>query len=160
MEFDILFRSTLEFSDGSPIAADYDRQLPHPREPRQLIQQQNQEAEFVIKKMECAAAVTTRTTPLGSGEILEVEDEDEGFRTPTSLDHRIPVIKQCPPAPRKPKSSFLTKRKASSSSSSATRRQLFLLDLSQEIESLFPLALQADLGRKIKKIRGAHDDAN
>ncbi|XP_042474839.1 cyclin-dependent protein kinase inhibitor SMR10-like [Macadamia integrifolia] len=93
-----------------------------------------------------------RTRTVG-GELEVVEEDDDGFRTPTTLDHRIPAvnIKQCPPAPRKPNSN--PKRKASSSSFT-TRRQLFPLDLSQEIESLFPPALLADLGRKIKKVRG------
>ncbi|KAL6967503.1 hypothetical protein U1Q18_033313 [Sarracenia purpurea var. burkii] len=75
------------------------------------------------------------------------DDDDGGFRTPTSLDQRIPLIPQCPPpAPRKPKSLIpLKKRKA------ASRRML--LDLSSEVESLFPASLLADLGGKIKKVR-------
>ncbi|KAJ4725824.1 cyclin-dependent protein kinase inhibitor SMR3-like [Melia azedarach] len=73
------------------------------------------------------------------------EDSDEGFKTPTSSDHKIPVVLQCPPAPRKPKSRPLTKRKVS------PRRVLH--DLSNEIEAMFPPALLADLGNKIKKVR-------
>lgn len=64
----------------------------------------------------------------------EKEEDNDGFRTPTSLDHRIPVVaKQCPPAPRKPKPSL--KRKASQSSFSSCRHPL---DLSKEVELLFP----------------------
>ncbi|KAM7259784.1 hypothetical protein ACFE04_015525 [Oxalis oulophora] len=68
-------------------------------------------------------------------------DVDDGLKTPTSLDQEIPVILTCPPAPRKPKSipNFSMKRK--------DRR---LLDLSEEIESLFPPGL---VGGKIKKFR-------
>ncbi|XP_043698543.1 cyclin-dependent protein kinase inhibitor SMR3-like [Telopea speciosissima] len=115
----------------------------------------------VVNKMRDAAAARTRTrTRTLAGELEADADDDDGFRTPTSLDHRIPAIQQCPPAPRKPKSSPKRKASSSSSSSSSTRRQLFLLDLSQEIESLFPPALLADLGRKIKKIRRGDDDTN
>ncbi|XP_028783498.1 cyclin-dependent protein kinase inhibitor SMR3 [Neltuma alba] len=68
-----------------------------------------------------------------------VDDDNDGFRTPTSLDHRIPEAKQCPAPPRKPKPSL--KRKAASdttsftsSSSSSCRRNP--LDLSREVELL------------------------
>ncbi|KAJ6309822.1 hypothetical protein OIU76_014711 [Salix suchowensis] len=77
------------------------------------------------------------------------DDDDDGFKTPTSLDRKIPVIFQCPPAPRKPKSLPSTKRK------SAQRR--VLLDLSNEIESLFPPAPAGDLGGKLKKVRHGND---
>ncbi|KAL6337401.1 hypothetical protein AAG906_036715 [Vitis piasezkii] len=36
------------------------------------------------------------------GELSAVEEENEGFRTPTSMEHKIPAITECPPAPRKP----------------------------------------------------------
>lgn len=32
-----------------------------------------------------------------------ISDDDDGFRTPTSSDHKIPVVQQCPPAPTRPK---------------------------------------------------------
>ncbi|XP_074368723.1 uncharacterized protein LOC141708814 [Apium graveolens] len=44
--------------------------------------------EFVEKKQE----------QLGEGLL---DDENDGFRTPTSIEHRIPVPTQCPPAPKK-----------------------------------------------------------
>ncbi|CAA3029683.1 Hypothetical predicted protein [Olea europaea subsp. europaea] len=31
----------------------------------------------------------------------EVAEDDDGFKTPTSLDHKIPAMTQCPPAPKK-----------------------------------------------------------
>ncbi|KAI9115983.1 hypothetical protein K1719_012913 [Acacia pycnantha] len=40
----------------------------------------------------------------------EEEEEEDGFKTPSSLDHRIPEVEQCPPAPIKPKPPL--KRKA------------------------------------------------
>ncbi|XP_007027037.2 PREDICTED: uncharacterized protein LOC18597768 [Theobroma cacao] len=79
-------------------------------------------------------------------------DDDDGFKTPTSLDHKIPVIKQCPPAPRKPQPAPLPSNKRKASSSPITRRNL-QVDLSLEIESLFPRPLLADLHRKVKKAR-------
>lgn len=92
------------------------------------------------------------------------DDDDSGFKTPTSIDNQIPEIKQCPPAPRKPKPPLITatstKRKLSSSSSSASpvssnarRRRL---DLSEEVNSLFPKPILDDLHRKIKKARRDH----
>lgn len=38
---------------------------------------------------------------LGDGVSSTEDDENDGFRTPTSLEHRIPVPTQCPPAPKK-----------------------------------------------------------
>ncbi|KAK9940485.1 hypothetical protein M0R45_017144 [Rubus argutus] len=75
-----------------------------------------------------------------------LEDDDEGLKTPTSMDQKITVsLKSPPPAPRKPKSLPLKKRKAN-------RHPRLLLDLSSEIESLFPPVVLADLGGgKIKK---------
>lgn len=48
----------------------------------------------------------------------------------------------CPPAPKKPKSIQITKRK-----------QRVFLDVYDEVKSMFPPALLADLGNKIKKVR-------
>lgn len=78
------------------------------------------------------------------------EEEKGGLKTPTSRVHRISMQK-CPAAPRKPKSIPLssTKRKAIST------RPRFLLDLSKEIESLFPRPIVLDLGGKIKKVKQA-----
>ncbi|OIT02694.1 hypothetical protein A4A49_53439 [Nicotiana attenuata] len=68
-----------------------------------------------------------------------VEEEEDGLRTPTSNEHSIPLILMCPAAPRKPKSVpvLFTKRK----------RKMFV----DEVQSLFPPALLADLGKKIRK---------
>ncbi|CAN4098845.1 unnamed protein product [Withania somnifera] len=67
-----------------------------------------------------------------------VQRVEDGWRTPISKEHRIPM--KCPKAPRKPKSSVLaathvTKRK----------RKIFF----DEVELLFPPALLADLIKKI-----------
>ncbi|XP_061354195.1 cyclin-dependent protein kinase inhibitor SMR10-like [Gastrolobium bilobum] len=68
----------------------------------------------------------------------EKEDSNDGFKTPTTSEHKIPAILPCPPAPRKPKTLPSTKRKA--------YRRRIVLDLSQEIESLFPTPFSVDLG--------------
>lgn len=72
-----------------------------------------------------------------------MEEKDDGLATPTSPDRKIP-IQVCPPAPRKPKSV--------PSNHKGCRRRAFL-DLSNEVESLFPAAILADFGKKIKKVR-------
>lgn len=102
----------------------------------------------------CTVKLTTATelkTP-PQGEFKKVEDDDDdddddndGFKTPTALGHKIPLFLQCPPAPRKPKPLPSAKRRAPG----PNRR--VLLDLSNEIQSLFP----SDLGGKRKRLRQA-----
>ncbi|KAJ9180724.1 hypothetical protein P3X46_008936 [Hevea brasiliensis] len=92
--------------------------------------------------------------PLSLGELEATEGDNYGFKTPASLDHKIPAIKQCPPAPRKPRPVLSTKRKVSSPN---IRRSL-QLDLSQQVESLFPRPILADLYQKMKKARRDNDD--
>lgn len=87
-----------------------------------------------------------------SGEEFKATDQhkdenDDGFKTPTSLDHKIPIT-QCPPAPRKPSSSTRKRRQISSNA-----RRTLRLDLSREVESMFPQPIFDDLHRKIKKAR-------
>lgn len=81
-----------------------------------------------------------------SGELKAMVDDDDGFKTPTSMDHKIPEKKQCPPAPRKPKAS---KRKASPSASASAS----ICSVSEEVESWLAAALVDDLHRKTKKAR-------
>lgn len=88
--------------------------------------------------------VSTLKLKIPSAEEFRVDDDDDVFKTPTSSDKIIPATLRCPPAPRKPKSLPSTKRKA------CQHRQVFV-DVSDEIESLFPPVLLADLGGKIKK---------
>ncbi|KAL2239760.1 UNVERIFIED_CONTAM: Cyclin-dependent protein kinase inhibitor SMR14 [Sesamum indicum] len=77
------------------------------------------------------------------------DGEDGGIRTPTSVDHmrKNVIVLKCPPAPRKPKSLPSTKRKAES------HERVHLLDLSDEIQSLFPPNILKDFVRgKIRKV--------
>ncbi|GKV05814.1 hypothetical protein SLEP1_g17780 [Rubroshorea leprosula] len=78
---------------------------------------------------------------LGQLDDVTVGEEDDGFKTPTSPGHKITAVKQCPPAPRKPKSSIPSRKR---------RRQQVVLDVTEELESLFP---KPDLHRKIRKVR-------
>ncbi|OVA06258.1 hypothetical protein BVC80_8869g27 [Macleaya cordata] len=97
----------------------------------------------------------TTTSPGDQIKVEEEEDDEDGFRTPTSLDHKIKVnYQQCPPAPKKPKSKSLpascrSKRKASS--------RIIRIDLSKELHDLLQVPYQdvvGDLGSKIiKKVR-------
>lgn len=74
-------------------------------------------------------------------------DEGGGFTTPKTEDRGEMVLPKCPPPPpRKPKSvpQPMNKRKA----------QMVLLDLSHEIEAMFPSNILRDFRcGKIKKIR-------
>lgn len=85
-------------------------------------------------------------------ETYVVGDDDDGFKTPTSLDHKISITK-CPPAPRKPKPFLSRKRKASPPKALT----ILQLDLSQEIEAVFPSTIVVGLQKKIKKSPSDND---
>lgn len=57
-------------------------------------------------------------------------DEEDCCRTPTSKEHRIPKILDCPPAPRKPKRAPTCKRKLS-------ELQFFEIVNREEVDSFF-----------------------
>lgn len=64
-------------------------------------------------------------------------DNDDGFKTPTSSEHRIPAILECPGAPKKTR---ITTRspKSKKRKSPACRRRLVFDLAARELESLFP----------------------
>lgn len=100
-------------------------------------------------KEKVAATTITMELKISSLREFKVEegdddDDNDGFKTPTSLDHKIPLMISCPPAPRKPKSLPSTKRRAP-----AAPNRRVLLDLSNEIQSLFP----PDFCIKSKRVR-------
>jgi hypothetical protein len=132
MELNFLVRPTLDFQEE-----DHDQLSKKPE-----VKEEKQEEEE-DKRKNIAVSSLKLKIPCS----VEEDEDNDGFKTPTSLDHKIPVILQCPPAPRKPKPKSIpsTKRKAG--------RRRILLDLSIEIESMFPPALLVDLSGKIKKIR-------
>ncbi|KAK7257808.1 hypothetical protein RIF29_32047 [Crotalaria pallida] len=77
---------------------------------------------------------------------LKEEDDDEegsndGFKTPTSEEHKIPPMLQCPGAPRKRKTSPM---KQEGCRRRHHRRPIVLDFTTQEIESAMPLPV--DLG--------------
>ena len=143
MELNFLVRPTLDFQDQCPTAPSEEEKEDHELFKRPEVKEEEKQEEEEDK---CKISVSSLEVKVPSlGELRDVEDDDDGFRTPTSLDHKIPESLQCPPAPRKPKPIPSTKRKAG--------RRRIMLDLSNEIESLFPPALLVDLHVKIKKIR-------
>ncbi|KAJ1406885.1 hypothetical protein SESBI_24697 [Sesbania bispinosa] len=78
------------------------------------------------------------------------DESNDGFKTPTSSDHKIPAVLECPGAPKKTKTTRLaTKRKSPSC------RRRIVLDLSTELESMFPMPFVVDLeaGGKNKKVK-------
>ncbi|KAJ9189150.1 hypothetical protein P3X46_000480 [Hevea brasiliensis] len=159
VEFNFLVRPALKFEDECDIAPlrggdDQDDELHdlkgQQEEEEAEEEEEEREQEEHKEEDKFKSLVSTLKIKLPSlGEFKIEEDVDDGVKTPTSLDHRIPVILPCPTAPRKPKSLPSNKRKSP--------RRRVLLDLSNEIESLFPPALRADLGGKIKKVRQEND---
>ncbi|KAG6643172.1 uncharacterized protein LOC122275413 [Carya illinoinensis] len=119
---------------------------------RQRIEQEDREkkGEEEEEDQDCDVSVPVVVCErLSLGELVKVEEDDDGFKTPTSLDNKIPAIKQCPPAPR-PNKQLPMKRAKSSIVLKKTPQPLNLLE---EVEALFPLRIVSDLHRKIKKAR-------
>ncbi|XP_048438847.1 uncharacterized protein LOC125476612 [Pyrus x bretschneideri] len=78
-----------------------------------------------------------------------MDEDDDGFKTPTSLEHKIPPMTECPPAPRKP---FLKRRRSPSPPPPAARRKVqFTQAQLNDIFSNFLLV--PDARAKIKKAR-------
>lgn len=99
-------------------------------------------------------------SPSRESEQRIVAEDDDGFKTPTSSDHRIPPITDCPPAPRKtrPQSS---KRKASPPPPGARRCLQF--ESSAEVESIFRPIPDQDCSEdqpKAKKARREDEDSS
>ncbi|XP_042477320.1 cyclin-dependent protein kinase inhibitor SMR2-like [Macadamia integrifolia] len=66
------------------------------------------------------------------GDVIEEEkEEEEECRTPTSEDHKIPVMRSCPPAPKKQRKVASCKRKLSD--------ELYFFEIvgRDEVESFF-----------------------
>ncbi|XP_039047625.1 cyclin-dependent protein kinase inhibitor SMR10-like isoform X2 [Hibiscus syriacus] len=136
IEFDILKRPPLGFQGECSCEATgiYNSSNDRDRE-RRVPEEDYEEKKGEESNVKEAASMENKNICLG--EFKAMIDDDDGFKTPTSLDHRIPEMKQCPPAPRKPK---------------ANKRNL-QLDLSQVVDSWFPSSLVDDLHRKVKKAR-------
>lgn len=118
--------------------------------PSTEIQEKDEQREQEVGKHEISSVSSLRIKTPSRGEIKkDREDDDEdgdGFRTPTCLEQRIPLVPQFPPAPRKPKSTPSRKRKWACGGG-------IILDSWSEVEALFPSSLVADPGGKVKKVR-------
>lgn len=68
------------------------------------------------------------------------DHDDDGYLTPTSPRHKIPVPLQCPAAPRKPPPMLYLKRKMRSSSQVDTERETGFDHLSRELDEFAPVA--------------------
>ncbi|KAL7095624.1 hypothetical protein ACP275_10G035900 [Erythranthe tilingii] len=91
-------------------------------------------------------------------EIDAAAEDDDGFKTPTSSDHRIPAITECPPAPRKTRpQSSKSKRKAESPPGARRRLQL---NMSPEIESIFRPSQDDSGEREFKKARKDDEESS
>ncbi|KAG5602983.1 hypothetical protein H5410_034353 [Solanum commersonii] len=74
----------------------------------------------------------------------QTQQHQDGLRTPTSKEHKIPM--KCPKTPRKAKSSSVL---ATNTVITKRKRKMFFDVYSDEVELLFPPALLADLINKI-----------
>ncbi|XP_022747091.1 cyclin-dependent protein kinase inhibitor SMR10-like [Durio zibethinus] len=150
MEFDILKRPALEFQEecqATATSSSHDRPGDHQERDALGDHEEKKGGERNVT----ASNEREKKKNISLGEFKATDDDDYGFKTPTTLDQKIPVMKQCPPAPKKPKPLPSNKRKASTPSSGGAAN--LQLDLSQQVESLFPRPLIADLHRKVKKAR-------
>ncbi|KAL0347305.1 UNVERIFIED_CONTAM: Cyclin-dependent protein kinase inhibitor SMR3 [Sesamum calycinum] len=88
----------------------------------------------------------------------QIAEDDDGFKTPTSSDHRIPATTQCPPAPKKPRPQT-SKLKRKASPPPGARRSL-QFDAATEVESIFRQIPDQDNieEQKIKKARREDDE--
>ncbi|MBA0761868.1 hypothetical protein Gotri_024447 [Gossypium trilobum] len=111
MELSFLVRPPLEFNEDCGTATN--------------VKQEEEEEKSKVVMMG-----TSESEVVAAANDDQDENDNDGFKTPTSLDHKIPA---------------------------ATILKRILLDLTKEIESLFPPALIADLGNKIKKVRQGSD---
>ncbi|KAK8476550.1 hypothetical protein V6N11_070943 [Hibiscus sabdariffa] len=153
IEFDIVKRQPSEFQEEFCESRDIhncSNDVPNDGGERQVLED-DEEKKGEESNVKAAVPEESETKYID-----DEEEEDDGFKTPTSWDYKIPEMKQCPPAPRKPKAN---KRRASPTTSTAntSTRGNLQLDLSQVVESWFPVSLVDDLHRKVKKAR-AHEN--
>ncbi|KAL5973301.1 hypothetical protein ACLOJK_029951 [Asimina triloba] len=122
LEFEFLSRPTLEISRACEAEAS-DPEFKQQGEEEETCQAEDDSEEH-------GQAVTTESKEHGI--VIEEEEIYDGYQTPTSSEQRIPAIPQCPPAPKKPRSMPLKRRKARCCGRS------ILIDVhEEELESLF-----------------------
>lgn len=116
--------------------------------------------DFLVKPNAAASAserdedTATNSTALPGGGHNE---DDEGFKTPTSPHQMIPLaIEHCPPAPRKPRA---IPARAKIRKASGRGRRLHL-DLSDEVEALFPHIIRKNFRRMIEPTKVPSSEEN
>ncbi|KAI4354447.1 hypothetical protein L6164_003307 [Bauhinia variegata] len=144
INFQIVKRPSFKFLDET-VSNNSESLAHHQEQEKKEEGEEQRRIEFEAKLPEVGTSSSLR-------EQEEIQLED-GFRTPTSLDHRIPVAKQCPPAPRKPKAS--RKRKPSSQTSCSCRHPLDLSIREVEFDLLFPIQHNplSDSNQNAKRVR-------
>ncbi|KAE8706025.1 hypothetical protein F3Y22_tig00110410pilonHSYRG00116 [Hibiscus syriacus] len=126
IKFDIIKSSALDCHETTPTSSLFPTKREGEEEEMKVASARNEAKE---KKKE----------ELGAGDVND--DDNDGFKTPTSLEHKIPEPKKCPPAPRRRRP---LKRKPS-----PTRRSNAALEV--RIRNL--LQLQLDVSKQVKKAR-------
>ncbi|XP_054817165.1 cyclin-dependent protein kinase inhibitor SMR14-like [Prosopis cineraria] len=147
MEFNLLVRPTVDFLDqmeqqSASTREDGELCLDHPVQGTHREGDNDRDRPLNIVS---AANLNLNIRSYNSEAQRDLDESSRGCKTPTSSDHKIPSSLRCPPAPKKPRSIPSGKRKSSGAGN--------FLDLSREIESLFPAPLLLDLYGKIKKVR-------
>uniref|UniRef100_A0A2P2JJJ7 Uncharacterized protein MANES_09G089000 n=1 Tax=Rhizophora mucronata TaxID=61149 RepID=A0A2P2JJJ7_RHIMU len=156
VDFNLLERANAEFQAESHVNDSQDRDsCQHGQEERSKEEKDDEKEE---ERKTCTDSFAESKKSPSLGELNPTGDDDydggDGFRTPTSLEHKIPAIKECPPAPRKAKPLPSLKRKASPPNACIS----LLLDLSQEVKSPSQRPARSDLHEKTKKARTPDDD--
>ncbi|XP_047335397.1 cyclin-dependent protein kinase inhibitor SMR3-like [Impatiens glandulifera] len=85
--------------------------------------------------------------------IINSNDIDDGFRTPSDLDHKIPYPKLCPPPPRKRRPPPQQHHRRPTGKRTRAPPPILILDDSTEIQSLF---FPETMGPIIKKAKLDH----
>ncbi|KAG6595321.1 Cyclin-dependent protein kinase inhibitor SMR3, partial [Cucurbita argyrosperma subsp. sororia] len=91
--------------------------------------------------------------------LISAVDDEDGCRTPTSSDYKIPLVEHCPPAPRRPKPMSLSR---TSPRVSGVRRGFRVYISDEIVDSIFSSSFGSDfLQHKNKKSRkDDHGESN
>lgn len=93
------------------------------------------------------------------GDMLRVDADDDGFRTPVSAEHRIATAAECPPAPKKPKPVPWRKRKLPPSDEKDDSAISLIIHVpDEELEAMLLPTVPSEARSKIKKAR--RDDSH
>ncbi|KAK4798336.1 hypothetical protein SAY86_030662 [Trapa natans] len=96
----------------------------------------------------------SRKRSLGGGNVCDMDGDDEdGFRTPVSMGHRIAAAAECPPAPKKPKPVSWRKRRLDDQKDDKLAVSMVIIKVSdEELEAMFrPVVPFEGYGDKVIK---------